>query len=117
MGRPGGKWGRSWLAMLLHIPGHRPGASLAGLPDGATAGGRKCQNMSLEAEREFVAPFLEQAATGGVLVVGQIKAALDQRLEREVAGASLSLQPAAPPRLEKDRPRKAPSEKRSTSLG
>ena len=31
---------------------------------------------------------MEQAATGGVLVVGQIKAALDQRLGREVALAS-----------------------------
>ena len=39
-------------------------------------------------EREFLAPFLEQAATGSVLVVGQIKAALDQRLGREVALAS-----------------------------
>ncbi|WP_198140949.1 winged helix-turn-helix domain-containing protein [Polaromonas sp. JS666] len=44
--------------------------------------------MSLEEEREFLTPFLEQAATGGVLVVGQIKAALDQRLGREVALAS-----------------------------
>ncbi len=41
--------------------------------------------MSLEEEREFLAPFLEQAATGGVLVVGQIKAALDLRLGREMA--------------------------------
>ena len=36
----------------------------------------------------FWSPFLEQAATGGVLVVGQIKAALDERLGREVALAS-----------------------------
>jgi hypothetical protein len=39
-------------------------------------------------EREFLAPFLESAAAGGVLVVGQIKAALDKRLGREVALAS-----------------------------
>ena len=44
--------------------------------------------MSAQEEREFLAPFLEQAATGGVLVVGQIKAALDKRLGREVALAS-----------------------------
>ena len=61
---------------------------IAGAPDAPTAGGRKRQNMSLEEEREFLAPFLAQAATGGVLVVGQIKAALDQRLGREVALAS-----------------------------
>ena len=61
---------------------------LAGAPDAPTAGGRKRQNMSLQEEREFLAPFLEQAASGGVLVVGQIKAALDKRLGREVALAS-----------------------------
>ena len=44
--------------------------------------------MSAQEEREFLAPFLEQAATGGVLVVGQIKAALDKRLGRKVALAS-----------------------------
>ena len=52
------------------------------------AGGRKRQNMSLQEEREFLAPFLETAAEGGVLVVGQIKAALDTRLGRQVALAS-----------------------------
>jgi transposase len=51
-------------------------------------GGRKRQNMSLEQEREFLAPFVEQAQTGGILVVGQIKAALDKRLGREVALSS-----------------------------
>ena len=59
-----------------------------GAPDAPTAGGRKRQNMSLQEEREFLAPFLESAATGGVLVVGRIKAALDQRLGRKVALAS-----------------------------
>jgi Winged helix-turn helix len=39
-------------------------------------GGRKRQNMSLQEEREFLALFLKYAAGGGVLVVGQIKAAL-----------------------------------------
>ena len=61
---------------------------VAGTPGAPTAGGRKRQNMSREEEREFLAPFLEQAATGGVLVVGQIKAALDKRLGRKVALAS-----------------------------
>ena len=61
---------------------------IAGATDTPTAGGRKRQNMSLAEERAFLAPFLEQAATGGVLVVGQITTALDQRLGREVALAS-----------------------------
>ena len=61
---------------------------LAGAPGAPTAGGRKRQNMGLQEEREFLAPFLEQAASGGVLVVGQVKAAPDKRLGREVALAS-----------------------------
>lgn len=61
---------------------------IAGAADAPGPGGRKRQNMTLEQEREFLAPFLQQAAAGGVLVVGQIKAALDERLGREVALAS-----------------------------
>lgn len=44
--------------------------------------------MTLEEEREFLAPFIEQVAASGILVVGQIKTALDKRLGREVALAS-----------------------------
>ena len=61
---------------------------IAGASDAPTPGGRKRQNMSEEEEREFLAPFFEHAATGGVLVVGQIKMALDKRLGRDVALAS-----------------------------
>jgi transposase len=61
---------------------------VAGAPDVPTPGGRKRQNMTVQEEREFLAPFLESAAAGGVLVVGEIKAALDKRLGREVALAS-----------------------------
>lgn len=74
-----------WACQLRRrfIQGDKVGAS-----DAPIAGGRKRQNMSLQEEREFLAPFLESAAAGGVLVVGQIKAALDKRLGREVALAS-----------------------------
>ena len=61
---------------------------IAGSPDAPAAGGRRRQNMTVDQEREFLAPFLSQAAAGGVLVVGQIKAALDQCLGRPVALAS-----------------------------
>ncbi len=61
---------------------------IAGAPDAPAAGGRRRQNMTVEQEREFLAPFLSQAAAGGVLVVGQIKADLDQRLGRPVALSS-----------------------------
>ena len=60
----------------------------AGAGGAATPGGRKRQNLTTEQEREFLAPFIEQAQTGGVLVVGQIKAALDKRLGRTVGLSS-----------------------------
>ena len=61
---------------------------VAGAADAPKAGGRKRQNMSVEEEREFLEPFLESAAAGAILVVGEIKAALDKRLGRQVALAS-----------------------------
>jgi hypothetical protein len=61
---------------------------LADAPNAPTAGGGKHQNIGLQEERRFWAPFLQSAAGGGVLVVGPIKAALDKRLGRAVALAS-----------------------------
>jgi transposase len=74
-----------WVCQLRRRFMH---GQMVGEPGAPTAGGRKRENMSLEEEREFLAPFFEQAAKGGVLVVGQIKAALDKRLGRKVALAS-----------------------------
>jgi transposase len=52
-------------------------------------GGRRRQNMSLEEEAAFLAPFLESARAGGVLVVGAIRQALEETLGRAVALASV----------------------------
>jgi transposase len=43
--------------------------------------------MSLEQERQFLAPWLEQAGQGQMLVVSPIRAALAQRLGRKVAAS------------------------------
>ena len=51
-------------------------------------GGRRRENMSLEEETAFLAPFFEKASRGGILVVGEIKQALDKRLGRVTALAS-----------------------------
>lgn len=61
---------------------------ISGAANASKPGGRRRQNMSIEEEREFLAPFLESAVAGGILVVGEIKAALDKRLGRTVALAS-----------------------------
>ena len=52
-------------------------------------GGRRRENMTLEDEVEFLAPFFDKAARGGILVVGEIKQALDKRLGRTTALASI----------------------------
>jgi transposase len=51
-------------------------------------GGRRRENMSLEEEAAFLAPFFGKASRGGILVVGEIKQELDKRLGRETALAS-----------------------------
>jgi transposase len=52
-------------------------------------GGRHRENMSKEEEVAFLAPFFEKASEGGILVVGEIKRALDERLGRKTALASV----------------------------
>jgi transposase len=53
-----------------------------------TRGGRRRENMSPNEEIAFLAPFFDKASKGGILVVGEIKRALDERLGRTVALAS-----------------------------
>lgn len=48
-------------------------------------GGRRRALLSLEQEREFLAPWAERAKQAGVLVVSPLRAALAQRLGRPVA--------------------------------
>jgi transposase len=47
-------------------------------------GGRYRENMSIEEEKEFLAPFLEQAKKGGILEVGKVHRAYAEKLGREV---------------------------------
>jgi len=51
-------------------------------------GGRRRQNLSPEAEREFLEPFFQKARQGGILVVSEIHQALQQKLGRKVALSS-----------------------------
>jgi transposase len=47
-------------------------------------GGRHRQNLTVEQERELLAPFLEQAADGGVLVVAPVQVAYEAAVGRAV---------------------------------
>jgi transposase len=61
-----------------------------GMPevDPPTPGGRRPEDKTWVGEVIFLAPFFEKAKVGGILVVGEIKRALDERLGRKVALAS-----------------------------
>lgn len=61
-----------------------------GVPDSGRGrrGGRRHENMTPDEEVAFLAPFFEKAKAGGILVVGEIKRAMDVRLGRKVALAS-----------------------------
>jgi transposase len=52
-------------------------------------GGRRRENLSREEEAAFLEPFFEKAKAGGILVVSEIKPALEERLGRHVALASV----------------------------
>lgn len=55
----------------------------------APRGGRRRENLTREEEAAFLAPYLEQARAGGVLVVPPLKQALEARLGRPVALSSV----------------------------
>jgi transposase len=52
-------------------------------------GGRRHENMTPEQERAVLEPFFEKAAAGGILVVAEIKQAVEDKLGRRVALASV----------------------------
>ena len=52
-------------------------------------GGRRNQNFTFEQEAALLAPLLQQASEGGILVVGQIKPQLEAALGRPMALSSV----------------------------
>lgn len=52
-------------------------------------GGRRRQLMTPEEETAILAPFLDHARTGGILVVGQVKERIDAQLKRPIALSSV----------------------------
>jgi transposase len=57
--------------------------------DTPARGGRHHENFSVEQEAELLRPFIEQAAQGGILVVGQIKPLLEQARGKPIALSSV----------------------------
>ena len=55
----------------------------------STRGGRFRQNLTPDQEAELLAPFFDEAKGGGIIVVSKIREALEKRLGRKVALASV----------------------------
>src|SRR3990172_1501701 len=56
-------------------------------PKRASWGGRRRALMSYQEEQAFLAPWVEQAAGGGILVVSPLRAALAQKVDERVAAS------------------------------
>ncbi len=52
-------------------------------------GGRRRQNMSFDEEQALLAPFLQKAQEGGVLIVTPIKSAYEKKMGRTVAESTI----------------------------
>jgi transposase len=74
-----------WACRLRTAFIREGGAPSTGKP---SRGGRRRENLSREEEMAFLEPFFEKAKAGGILVVSEIKQALEGRLGRHVALAS-----------------------------
>ena len=75
--------GRATVARLQAGFRHSPTVP-AKSPRRRSWGGRRQALLSIEQEKAFLAPWLEQARRGGVLVVSPLRAALAQELGRPV---------------------------------
>lgn len=52
-------------------------------------GGRRKEIMTVEQEKEFLAPWAAKAETGGVLIVTPIHAALEEKIGQKVAASTV----------------------------
>ena len=53
-------------------------------PKRATHGGRRRQTMSLDEEKEFLAPWVEHASTAGMVIVPPLHEGLEKKLGRTI---------------------------------
>jgi transposase len=73
--------GRATVARLQQ----RLRASVESSPPARGWGGRRRALLTFQEEEEFLAPWVQQAAAAGVLVVSPLRAALAEKLGRKVA--------------------------------
>jgi len=78
-----------WATATVHVMHSRWAKEGEALFDLKGKGGRKHQNLTEAGEAEVLAPFIEQAATGGLLKVGEVRQAYEEQVGKEVAHSTV----------------------------
>lgn len=78
-----------WSVATVHILHSRYTREGEALFDLKAKGGRRNQYLTPEEEVEFLAPFIEKAAKGGVLVVTEIHAAFEALVGKKVPPSTI----------------------------
>ena len=78
-----------WAVATVHITHSRWAKEGQALFDLKGKGGRNNSNLTEAEEAEVLAPFMEQAASGGVLKVAEIQAAYEARVGKAVPNSTI----------------------------
>ena len=78
-----------WTTGTVRVMHSRYAREGDGIFEVVRRGGRHRQNMTVEEEARFLAPFFERAKAGGILVASAIKRAYEEALGREVAESTV----------------------------
>jgi len=73
-----------WSVATVHMLHSRYTREGDALFDLKAKGGRRNQHLTFEEEAEFLAPFLDSAAKGGILVVSQVQVAYEVKIGKAV---------------------------------
>ena len=78
-----------WSRATVHVMHSRWAKEGEAIFDVRARGGRHHQHLTLEQERELLAPFVERAQAGGMLTVTEVQLAYHERSGKEVARSTI----------------------------
>lgn len=78
-----------WSTATVHVMHSRWGKEGDAIFDVRARGGRRHQYLDAQQEQELLAPFVQRANAGGMLSVGEIQQAYQERTGRQVAPSTV----------------------------
>lgn len=78
-----------WSVATVHILHSRYSREGDAVLEVKPRGGRRNQHLTPEEEAEFLAPFLERASKGGILVAREVQAAYEARIGKAVPASTV----------------------------